>query len=522
MYEAMMHSLRTFVGAGPLRIALMIALPLIAVGIMVAVSPSIRNWCATRRERREWFAGLCDVAVGVFKLLVVFAVVRLLMVVMVLQSDVFAHRHGEVTETNRSAVHMKWGLPHEQREMSVRQTFKRVWVTRQLKLPGEKGEVKEESYWADQEKPVAAVGGQLPQVISVSSEEKDCPVEGKAIVSADVNVTIKNNPRTLGNANYAGYEDLWRLKYVVTNRSEKETTARFTFSMPAERGVFNNLKLSVDGEDVLAKAGTGETGQAGEGPNVLSWSLTMEPGKQRTVEIGYQSRGLEHLRYIPRRMSQTGHYRVALEIVGISPAELDFPIGSMPPEEKLGQLGTSPFTLHWNLDNALTSYDIGIKLPQPAQPAYYFATLLSEAPLGLVLLLLLVVIPRIVTGEAVSLAVVLLLFGAYCLFFTFMGTLADLASGFRVPFIFSAVLFVGAIAAFRLRARGSRFLRLQDTVCFATLTVLYPLAVTDAERTGFWMQVFYYAILAYMLILVLRRLNLMPGKNRETAAGAQG
>lgn len=505
MYETMMNSLRAFLGSGPLRIALMIAIPLIALGLIASASATVQKWRRSRREQGGWLAGLCDVALGVFKLLVILVLARLVMVVMVFQAGLFAHRHGEVTETNRSAVEMKWGLPHEQRELSVVQTVKRIWVTRQLKLPGEKGEIREESYWSDQEKPVAAVGGQLPQIVGVSSEEKDCKVDQRSIVSADVNISVRNNPRTLGNANYAGYEDTWNFKYVVTNRSEKETAAHLSFPLPAARGVFNRLQLRVDGQDMLGSAKTGSAGEGdeeGDG-NALKWTLPMKLGQERVVELSYESRGLEHLRYIPRRMTQTGHYRVEIDISGIQPGSLDFPIGSMPPEEKLGNIKSESFALHWNLDNALTSYDIGIKLPAPVQPNYYFATLLREAPAGLALLLVLLVVPRLVIRTPVSLVVVSLLAVAYCLFYTFMGTVADVITGFPLPFAIAAVLFIGVVAAYRLTDGESRLLARQDLLWFAVLAVLYPLAVTDVERTGLWMQILYLGVLVYLVGLLV-------------------
>lgn len=510
MYETMMNSLRMFLGSGPLRLALLVAIPLIVLGLIAAASPTVREWQRLRRERGGWLSGLCDIASGIFKLLLVFVLARLIMVIMVFQSDVFAHRHGEVTETNRSAVLMKWGLPHEQRELSVLQTVKRTWVTRQLKLPGEKGEIRQESYWADQEKPVAAIGGQLPQVVSVSSEEKECGVGERSIVSADVNVALKNNPRTLGNANYAGYEDLWTFKYVVANRSEKETTANFVFPLPAARGVFNRLQLRVDGQDMLGstKTGSSDEGDEDSGANALRWSAVMKPGQERMVELSYESRGLEHLRYIPRRMTQTGHYRVAMEITGIKPSDLDFPIGSMPPDEKLGELKAAPFTLHWNLDNALTSYDIGVKLPAPVQPNYHFAMLLREAPVGLVLLMVILVVPRLVVGEPVSLLVISILAVAYCLFYTFMGTVADIVSGFVMPFCVAAILLSGVVAGFRLAGGGSRLLAWQDSIGFAALAVLYPLAIVDVPRTGLWMQVLYLVVLVYLVsLIVIRRVS---------------
>ena len=496
MYETLMHTLRRFVGVGLLRWALVGAMGLIVLGLAAYASGAFRTWLERSRERGGWRAGLVATGTGLFKLLVVFVLMRGLIVAMVFQAERFEHQHGRITERNRSAVLMKWGRPHEQRELSVWHTRKRVRETRQLKLPGEKGKVVSQTYWQDERPPVQAVEGEMPTVISVHTEDVDVSVEQKSIVSADIDITVVNNPRTLGGANYAGYDDTWSMKYVVANRSSMATTAHFYFPLPAEAGNFDRMVLTVDGKDILDRAQGEDAG--------LAWTLPMRANSQVTVEIGYRSRGLEHLRYIPRRMSQTGHYRVAMTIHGIPPHRLDYPIGSMPPEQKLTDVSGDPYTLTWTLDNALTSYDIGVKLPVAEQPAYHIATLLNEAPVGLLLLAVVLILPRVVAGTRVSLGVIGLLSAAYYLLYTFMGRLADLMTGFAGPFLIASAVLIAIVAFFRMKDRGTGFLACQDSVWFAALAVLYPLAIVDPYRTAFWMQLFYIAILVYVGLLSIR------------------
>ena len=59
------------------------------------------------------------------------------------------------------------------------------------------------------------------------------------------------------------------------------------------------------------------------------------------------------------------------------------------------------------------------------------------------------------------------------------------------------------VAALRLREKASKLFSWQDTVAFLAVSGLYPLAIVDAERTAFWMQLFYLAILSYTCILVV-------------------
>lgn len=495
MYTTIMHVLRDFFGFGIIRLALIISL-IFLIGAMAAwVSGAFRAGYERWRGAGGWRGILAGLGTGLFKVLAVFVLVRVLIIAMQFQAQTFEQQYGRITEKNRSAVLMKWGCPHEQPELTVNQTRKRIWITRQLKPQAENSSVFTESFWKDEARPIKAADGQLPTEISVQEENRDVDVPQKSIVSADVTVQVRNNPRQLGNANYAGYDDVWALRYVVTNSSEHPTTAHFCFALPADTGLFDDLSLRLDGVNALERTKTQD--------HALHWEAEMAPGAQKTVEIGYRSRGLEHLRYVPKRLSQTGHYRVAIQVEGVSPEKLDYPIGSMPPAEKLNDLQGRSCTLTWKLDNALTSYDIGIKLPVAEQPRYHYARLLSEAPMGLILLLIVFILPRLILGLPVKIGVAVVLATAYFLLYTFMGRLADVMTGFVWPFAISAVTITLLIAWFRWKDPENRMLGIQDWVGFTVLSVLFPLAVIDAERTAFWMQMIYLAILVYVCVLMV-------------------
>jgi hypothetical protein len=503
MYVTLMHTLRAFFGADSfLRMVLIVSLALLVLALAAAVTPAFRAIQERWRSEGGWRGSLASMGTGLFKALLLFVFVRLLVVAMHFQAQSFEQRYGRVTEKNRSAVLMKWGSPHEQAELSVTHTRKRVRVTRQIKPVADKSDITTESFWKDEAVPVQAIDGRMPVVISTREEVRDVDVPQKSIVSADVAIQIRNNPRQLGNANYAGYDDAWSMRYVLMNASDQRTTAHFLFPLPAQTGLFDDLYLRMDGSNYLDRTKSDE--------NALGWDAEMDPGAQGTVEIGYRSRGLEHLRYIPRRMSQTGHYRVAMQVEGIPPDKLDYPIGSMPPAEKLSDLRGNAYTLTWKLDNALTSYDIGVKLPLAEQPRYHYARLMSEAPVALILLMLLLVLPRLILGVPMKVGTAAILGIAHFLLYTLMGHLADVLPGFAWPFALAAGLLTLVVAWFRLHAPESRLMRVQDVIGFGVLAVFYPLAVIDGDRTALWMQAFYLLLLVYVCGLILRVFSTRP------------
>jgi len=514
MFETFMQTLRQFfgagrqelpglMGAGLMKLAMLGAVPIVVLGLVIWASPAFRQWFRGLAERGGGRAVLAAIVSGLYKVLFVLALLRLVMVALVYQAAVFSHQHGRITEDNRATVQMKWGSPHEQRELDVSFTRKRTWVTRQLKLGGKEPRVIREEYWADEEKPVEAVEGQMPEVISTHREDRDCDVEQRSIRRADVAIGITSNSRAVGKgsyeAKYAGYEDTWQLQYVVANEQEFPVTAHMSFRLPNARDFFNKFRLIVDDKDMLDKVQSG-----GDDGAALTWDYDLKPGQEAKVEIGYESRGLEHLRYIPKRMTPTAHYRVAMTVNKVPPKQIDYPLGSMPPLENKSDITSAPYTLHWTLDNALTAYDIGFKLPMAQQPNYHVARLLDEAPFGLLLLLLVLVLPRIIVGQSVRLTLLVFFAAAYYLFYTLMGRLVDVIPWFAMAFAISAVVMLGILALYRFRDAATRMFVLPDLISFAVFVVLFPLAVIDAERTRFWMQLFYMALLLYASTTLIR------------------
>jgi len=504
MYEMFLQTLRRFLGGGLVLWTLKVAVPVVVLAVAAWSFSAFRALCQGWRERGGWRALVVTIPTALVKLLMVLLLARVVITAMLLQAENFEHHHGRVTETNRSAVLMKWGYPHHQEELQVWHTYKRTWVTRQLMIPGgwgEKNTVTTESFWKDETPPVQPVDGEVPKVISVREEEREVELVQKSIEEADIQVAVTTEMRTLGGANYAGYRDTWKLRYVVANRSDKTTKAGLRMPLPARAGIFDNMKLLVDNQDMWNDVSTAVNVPGEEAG--IKWYIPMKPRQRSVVEFCYEGKGLEYLRYTPKLMTQTGHYRVSITVNNVKAKNLDWCIGSMPAKEKLTEIDSYPVKLTWNLDNALTSYDIGVKLPSPEQPNYHVARLLNQARIGLVLLLVLLIIPRIIAQQPVRISVVALIAAAYYLLYTFMGQLADVVPWFWVSFVLSVIVVTAIVAVLSRRDGGSTLLGRQDLLVFLALAALYPLAVIDSDRTGFWMQFFYLGMLLYACLLVV-------------------
>lgn len=500
-----MQVVRRFFSSGLARQVMLGSVGFVAIGLGVVASGLWRRRLAKWRAAGGAAALVFSVLVGIFKLCLIVVIVRLFVVAFSVQEQSFRHKHGRVTERNRSAVLAKWGRPQEQRELVVTHYVTRTKIVEQLRAkiakvwPPQYEYFTREYYEGEEPAILAPVKGEIPEVVRTSRREERRALPVKGVAGADVSISIRASARTLGGANYAGYENACKFKYEVVNPSQQNTEAELGFPMPASVVNLNRFALTVDGKDWLHKAR-----MSGDR---LVWQMPMSPGDRRMVEISYEARGLEHFRYIPARMAPKGHCRVEITVENIPPDRLDFPIGTMPSLEKLSEIKGMPYTLHWNLDNAITAYDIGVKLPQPEQPGYHVAQLLGEAPLGLVVLVVVLVLTSLIWQRRVSVLDIALMAVAYYLFYLLLGHLYDALGEFSAAFTLAALPVVFLVGLYRFVGERGKLIGWQDAALFALFVVGYPLAVVSKDYTGLLLHIGFYILLAYVMgLLVARRL----------------
>ena len=431
-------------GSGPLK-HLVWAVPLLAViAFLLLTSAPWRRIERAAREGRARLALLTLFLAGLFRLAVMATVVAVLAAALVVQEGLFSEKHGRVTSLNYEAVQTKWGVPHHQRDLSVAHFVMRRVIEEELA----DGSVRERPLdeWqppkADEqrvvldEEVIPDPPGVEPDKLSPRRLARRRTVlrrqqlDQDSIPRSEATIDLESNPRRLGGAVYAGYNDTWRLAYEVHNRSPHATQAIMSFPLPAEgHGLFNNLSVAVEGEDWLPRARY----SGGR----LAWRVEMPAQSKRTVVVGYASRGLEHFRYRPNDLRE--QCLIAVNVKGIAARRLNFPIGSMPPKDDLTALSGDTYTLRWDLSRAITNLDVGIIVPTEPQQGYHVTRVLSRAPAGLAMLALLLVLTRWLISGRLDLFAVALVLAAYYVSHALLANLNDVLSPFLLVFALSAV-----------------------------------------------------------------------------------
>jgi hypothetical protein len=329
-------------------------------------------------------------------------------------------------------------------------------------------------------------------------------VKQDSIPSADVDVTLKSNPRQLGGATYPGYEDQWLFRYIVENRSSFSTQAVLRFPLPGEGyGIFDRLVVKVNQEDYVPRLSYREGN--------LEWRIVMKSLEKCNIEIGYNSRGLEYFRYRPSDMRQ--HCKVTVKMEEVDSKRLNFPIGSMPPMTDLKTISGDNFTLTWDLSRAVTNLDIGIMMPTEAQPGYHIIKILREAPIGLALMCLVIILTRKFLHAPVRLTAVGLTALAYYLSNILSANLNDVSPSFTFAFVVATIPITALVFMFWLMLDNRRFNAIQTGIIFALFAICYPLAVLTGDLSGTILHTGYIVLLSYIMLLFVTN-----NKELKTAA----
>jgi hypothetical protein len=424
------------------------------------------------------------------------------------QRGLFEEKHGRVTQRNLDAVKTKWGVAHEQHDLRVTHYVMRKIIeeecvdgsTHERKLAELQPAIgtEESIVVADESIPVVERAGEEKaspkQVVRRTTKLEREPVDQKSVQTADVEISLRSNPRQLGGAVYAGYDDGWRFAYTVKNDADMATQAVLTFPLPGDgNGMFDKLALKVDGEDYLPRARYTN--------GKLEWRMLMPPQASHQVTIEYQSRGLEYFRYQPGSMRE--HCAVAVNVSGIDAARLNFPIGSMPPRDELASLAGNNYTLHWDLSRAVTNLDIGVIVPAEQQPGYHIIVLLERAALGLALLGLTLFATRWLIAGRFDLLPIALVIAAYYISVALLANMNDLIPNFTVAMLVSLAPVAIAVIFFWRHIDGANWLWVQSSLLVAIFLIAYPLAGMS-ENAGAWTHIMYAVVIIYILGLAAR------------------
>jgi hypothetical protein len=334
------------------------------------------------------------------------------------------------------------------------------------------------------------------------------------IASTRVDVVLDAEYRRRGLVEFPGYEAKLKGEYRFQNPSSASTFIAFRIGLPVERSalMLSDLKLLVDGKEDPAR-----TEYASD---KIVWTGEIGGAKAATFTVEYKARGMQRFGYALGGEGQgrpITNFEMAVHVRGVN-GDLDYPIGSMAPTAI--EPTADGKTLVWKVDRLLTSFDVGVTLPDRHTVTRALQNLIKNAPFFYLLYAAGLVYALASIGRRARALHILGLSAAYFLYFplaTYLTVyipwaIACLVAtlGISVLVVLHASRFVGVLAAMRIAA------------CQILFLAVPAAAYLVPQHTGLILVLAGFCALAALLQALGRASRALEGADRISAPAPQG
>ncbi len=230
-------------------------------------------------------------------------------------------------------------------------------------------------YITTKEKMVTTYSGN-ERIVEIKIDTTYHPVN---IAGSDIQINISLEHRKKGLLWYSTYRVKFHGKYSIINTAEEEKNIYFDYVFPTADGVYDNFHLSIDGQRV---------GELKPVYGKISSGLQTKPSQTRTVEISYESQGMDEWWYVfGTNVSHIQNFNLTMTT---DFDKIDFPENSISPTEK--EKTPSGWKLTWQYNDLISGIQIGMRMPQKVNPGPFVSRVTFFAPVALLLFLFLMFI----------------------------------------------------------------------------------------------------------------------------------
>jgi hypothetical protein len=197
------------------------------------------------------------------------------------------------------------------------------------------------------------------------------------LARSEVNVDLDVQYRRRGVAEYPCYEAKFDGQYEFKNPSPEASFVAFSVGLPVDRRalMLQEIKLLVNGRE--------EPDATEYTPERIVWTGKVPGERTARFEVSFRARGLQRFGYFFADEKGAGQgkpvtaFRLAMTVKGARGA-LDFPVGSMSPTSD--QASPQGRTMVWEVNRLLSSFDVGVELPDGRGVAVALRHLIANAP----------------------------------------------------------------------------------------------------------------------------------------------
>ncbi|HLW51575.1 MAG TPA: inner membrane CreD family protein [Candidatus Angelobacter sp.] len=306
--------------------------------------------------------------------------------------------------------------------------------------------------------------GHPKAIVEIVSENVPLP-----LVSTRANVGLELDHRQKGLLWYSTYKVAFAGEYTFENNSGGDQEVTFSFPLPAEKAIYDNVTFSLDGRPVEF------TNQG----NAAAASAHLESGKTAVLKVGYASQGMDRWNY--QFGNEVTHVRDLKLAMSTNFKDIDFPDNTMSPSDK--HETADGWQLEWNYKDLLAGYQIGMIMPEKLQPGPLAGRISFFAPVSLFFFFFLVFIITTIRGVDLHPMNYFFLAAAFFAFHLLMAYLVDHFS-IHWSFFVSAIVSLALVISYMRLVTGPRFALVECGLAQLVYLVLFSYAFFFKGFTG--------------------------------------
>jgi hypothetical protein len=309
----------------------------------------------------------------------------------------FQHSHGRITQANYNAVQTIWGAEQNQ------------------------GELQMELYWQEEvTERIESEDLTKPAVTRKKTVRHD--ITSNPFISANHDVTLKQNPRKKGSALYGGYETACRFHWQLKNPADRDLNCVLRFPLPAAGAMYDDLTATLNGNDILPQM------QIKDGALLLARDV--KANEPLDLAIAFKSRGMSFWYLQVKEAREIRDFTLSLNLPDLPKSRLNYPEGCMTPMTIKPSSDNQGSILTYRLDHAISDKGMGIALPALPQPGADTSAVLAEVERGWLLIFAMLVLGLTLVESKYAVLLSILFAAATACSFGLLADCSDLLFGF--------------------------------------------------------------------------------------------
>jgi inner membrane protein involved in colicin E2 resistance len=289
-------------------------------------------------------------------------------------------------------------------------------------------------------------------------EWTDHPLDLEA---SNIDVAFNLDHRQKGLLWYSTYAVKFGGEYQFTNPSKDEQLVTFHFKLPADKAMYDDLLIKVDGQPQPLSMANG----------VLTLEAKVPANKQTTLQVGYRSQGMDSWQYhLGNDVSQARNLTVNMHT---NFKAIDFPENTLSPTSK--NQTANGWDLQWHYTNLLSGFQIGMSMPEKLQPGPLVGQISYFAPVSLLFFFFLVFIITTMRGIDLHPMNYFFLATSFFAFHLLLAYLVDHIS-IHLAFVICSIVSIFLVVSYLRVVVGPKFAFLEAGVTQFVYLVLFSYA----------------------------------------------